>query len=78
MSEQDFVKKLIDDCASKIGEHATSVRIIAVIPNEDFDCSRIYTNGRGCFYSQVGSVREWLTRQDELSRIDVRKDNDDA
>lgn len=67
--------ELIDKCIAMIGEHCTSVRLVAVLPAEGG--STIYTIGNGDFYSQIGAVKEFIIRQDEFSKIRTREDAGD-
>jgi hypothetical protein len=68
--------ELIEKCIAMIGEHCTSVRLIAVLPAGKGD-STIYTTGSGDFYSQIGAVKEFVIRQDEFSKIRTREDASD-
>lgn len=63
----------IDKFVEMIGEHCTSIRVVAVLPAAKCDSS-IYTVGNGDFYSQIGAVKEFIIRQDEFSRIKTRED----
>lgn len=70
----------IDQFCKRMFEHCSSIRVIAVIPEPDGSTS-IYTNGSGDYYSQLGAVGEWLTREKEKTRLCVQqeeKDDDDT
>lgn len=69
----DKTIKRIDEFVERIGEHCHSIRVIAVLPKPGGDSS-IYTIGNGEFYSQIGAAKEWITRQDEATRIKARED----
>lgn len=72
-NELDKLEKEISEFALKFGERCFSIRIIDVIPQAGGE-SGIFSVGNGDFLSQKGAVREWLTRQDEQTRYDARKD----
>ncbi len=63
----------INKFVEMIGEHCTSVRVVAVLPAGSGN-SLLYSVGNGDFYSQIGAVKEFVIRQDEFSKIRTRED----
>lgn len=61
---------LIEAHANMLARHFDSVQIICT--RHDADGSNIYAGGRGNWFARAGSIREWLTREDEKSRKLVR------
>ena len=62
--------------ASAIVEHFDSVQILAT--REDGGSTRSYAAGRGNYYARRGSVEEWLTREQEETRVDVWPEDFDS
>lgn len=71
--ENDKMIREIDAFIAKIGERCHSVRFFCVIPKGDSETT-IYTVGNGDFFSQIGSIREWVMRQDEQTKCEARKE----
>lgn len=77
--EKNELKKIVDDAASKLGEHFQSVRIFVTRNSEDGEPNTIaIDSGGGNFYAQIGQVRAWLDIQLQYQRNwAIRKDNED-
>jgi hypothetical protein len=61
---------LVDQCVSKIREHAESVRIFATFETQDGQAdTRAYDSGAGNYYAQKGQILEWL----EIERLRVKR-----
>lgn len=63
----------LSKAARDLAEHYESVIIIAVTRSEDGGASTCTASGSGNFYSQFGSVREWILFKEEESRIEARR-----
>jgi len=74
-SSDKAAKRCVEECAQKMSEHWDSVRIIATNHHKGF--TGIYSSGRGNFYAQIGGVREWIMRQDEGTKQNVRDESKD-
>lgn len=69
-AEEDArITALLEKHAAILGEHFESIRIFAVVNRGDGNYGRI-TRGAGNYFSQFGSVRDWLleTEQDTRNR----------
>jgi hypothetical protein len=65
------IKKKVDDFISEMGEHFESARFFGSF-NEGNGETGSYTSGSGNFHAQYGQIREWITRQDEMVRMNAR------
>lgn len=64
--------RILDAHAAGLMEHFDSVQIIAT---KRLGGSTVNAaSGGGNFYARYGSVREWLIRQDEMVRENVREE----
>lgn len=68
--------KCSDECASRLFEHFDTVLIICT--KHVGTRTSIYSTGKGNCYAQSGSVREWLTNQEEHMREQARKEHDNG
>lgn len=68
---------LIDDYVAKLCEHFDNVQIFTNTMNEGGDSLAYISRGGGNMLARQGQVRDWLIRQEELSRIEARKDEED-
>ena len=72
MSDGDEDLKEIERHVAQLGEHFESIRVIA---SRNQDGKTItYSSGAGNFYAQLGSVRDWLVRQEARSREHARRE----
>lgn len=65
-AEDDRLGTMLEKHAEVLAEHFESVRIIAV-RNRNGMYARI-TRGAGNYFSQYGSIRDWLLEQDQSTR----------
>lgn len=72
-------EKIVNDAASSLGEHFDSVRIFVTWPNENSELvSCCYSAGRGNFFAQVGHIRDWMICDEERTRRDqIKRDQDE-
>lgn len=63
--------QILERHVAQLGEHFQSVRIITT-RHQDGQTFTV-TSGAGNFHAQVGSVREWMMRQDERVLENERK-----
>lgn len=68
----DARDKILQDVVSKLTEHFSSVRIVACADDQSGTDTSMYSTGGGSYFEQIGAVREWLSRQDEAARDNVR------
>ncbi len=66
-AENERLTKLLERHAAVLGEHFESVRIFGVVNRGDGCYGRI-TRGEGNYFSQYGSVRDWLIEQEQATR----------
>lgn len=53
-----------------------SVQIICTKVNADGNTECVF-KGRGDFYARLGAAREWLLRNDERTRKDIQKEDNE-
>lgn len=76
--EKDRIKKIVDDCVAKIGEHVDAVQVIVSHHNQDASNTMSYEKGSGNFHTRLGSVQEWIEVQRQHARNwAIRNDNKD-
>lgn len=72
---QDADVALLKDAAEKLSEHFDSVMIFATRYESNLDGGTINVHwGEGNWFARYGQIMTWLVKQDEQTRIDVRKD----
>lgn len=78
---EDHADDALEKAIELLSEHFDSVQIIATKKDdEDEDTDLLCEHGSGSIYARVGSVRDWLLRQDEYTRQyakDEEGDDDD-
>lgn len=78
-SEQDMAR--VEKAAKELGVFFDTVQIFCSNHNanpEHQNAGTVTTNsGVGNYYTRYGQVREWLVKQDEYTRIQCRKDNEE-
>lgn len=72
---QAEMEKIVDAHVVQLAEHFDAVRIICVGKTGD-DMWGAYSRGRGNWFAQYGSVRDWLLRQEKADEEDD-EDGDD-
>lgn len=83
MSDQkDEDMKLIEHHAAILSEHFDTVEIITTRhqPNtgdKDENGTVMCNSGTGNYFARYGSVKEWLLRNDERSRLIIQKEEKD-
>lgn len=76
--EKERIKKIVDDCVAKIGEHADAVQVIVSHHNHDSNNTMSYDKGSGNFHTRLGSVHEWIEVQRQYARNwAINKDKED-
>lgn len=68
----EIAEKMADELASKLIEHCDSVRIFITNHDGGHDQSGAYSVGRGNFYAQLGQVKDWVVRQDTLTKVEAK------
>lgn len=78
MSEDADLQRLKDACM-KLGEHFGTVQIFttrfADSTEEDGTVNAAW--GIGNWFARYGQIKSWQVKQDEITRIEARKPNDD-
>ncbi len=78
MSEKDKDIELLDDAASKLGEHFDAVHIFASRHESEIEDGTISVNsGVGNHHTRYGQIKRWVIRQDEYDRCEVRNNEKD-
>lgn len=67
--------RLIGNYATKMGEHFDAVLIL--VSHTEGRSTGMGAASHGNYYAKRGMAMEWLAREDERSRIDVRPVMDD-
>jgi hypothetical protein len=64
------IQKLVNDCASQIGEHCDTVLILATQNESDGEghFTDGYTGGAGDFYARVGMAMIYLEKNKAVAR----------
>lgn len=75
--EKKQIEEIVRDATTRLLEHFDSVRIFVTIHRGERDTTFAHSAGGGNVYAQLGQVQDWLSCQDERSRSDIRKDNDE-
>lgn len=66
--------KIIESAAAKLGENFDAVVVIASTHEQGSFGSRWAYSGTGNYYTRLGLVREWLIREEERMRVELRKE----
>lgn len=69
------IQRLMDSSVAKLMEAGAESAFIICTANEGTGTHRLHKGG-GNVYAQQGSVREWLSEQDEKARDRMREKND--
>lgn len=65
-------EKIVQKALAQLMEHFDTVQIFATRWDPQ-DCTTGSINrGNGNFYARIGQVREWVEREDEAARVEVR------
>lgn len=60
-----------------LSEHFDTVQIfVTVYKGDDDSTTHTIARGNGNWYARYGQVASWVVRQDEGTRVDARKDNE--
>lgn len=72
-------QKLLVKAATQLGEHFTSVMILASRPEDGVDNGTTrFEASSGSFYERFGMARAWVIRQEEEERVQVRMSAEDG
>lgn len=68
---------LLDKHCSQIGEHFETVQIFVTSfdPNEG---TKNASWGSGNWFARYGQIKSWLEKKSEETRVEVRKNDDEA
>ena len=69
----DQVCKIVDSMVAQLMEHVSSVQIFVTFPEGEKTLG--LNAGHGDWYARQGVVREWVTQDDERTRLTVRGDD---
>ena len=75
MTSEDIDKthKIIERALQQLGEHFSSVQIVATV--EDGESTTMFHDGVGNYYARYGSVKEWVAIE-EAQAIEDEEDDD--
>lgn len=73
-AENKRLGEMLNSHCIQLMEHFTSVRIVAVKHDAVDNLSRLISRGNGDFYSQYGSVKEWLIEKDAQAKAEATKE----
>ena len=66
------LERLMDAC-DRLSAYFETVQIFATKPNKDKDNSTLMFNqGQGNYFARYGQVKDWILREEEVSRNQVR------
>lgn len=68
-------RERIEKAVEALGEHFDAVQIFAV--RTDTDGTLTYSKGCGNWFARYGQIRTWLVKQDEYTKKEVQKEEDD-
>lgn len=72
--DQEF--EIVRRAASGLAEHFDSVHIFCTRQGTATESGTVNVNcGEGNWFARYGQVREWVVKQEELSRQSVREDH---
>lgn len=75
MTEDEDMERLKLKC-SELMEHFDSVRIFVTRHSSAEDGTINCSWGEGNWFASYGQISDWLTRQEERTRIGIRKSDD--
>ena len=67
------IESFINHKLSEIMEVCDTCQITVTIQNKADDTTMSLSTGRGNLYARIGSVQEWINRQDEYNRHNARQ-----
>jgi hypothetical protein len=67
------IESFINHKLSEIMEVCETCQITVTIQNKTDDTTMSLSTGRGNLYARIGSVQEWINRQDEYNRFNARQ-----
>lgn len=70
MTTDEVIQQKSKQFVEQITEHADSVRLFVTF--HEAGVTKSFVIGDGNFYAQLGLVSEWLVRQKEIVREDVK------
>lgn len=76
--EKARIKKIVDECVAKIGEHVDAVQVIVSQHSPEVNNTMSYEKGSGNFHTRLGAVSEWVEVQRQYSRCwAIKQDGED-
>jgi ABC-type sugar transport system ATPase subunit len=67
------IESFINHKLSEIMEVCDTCQIVVTIQNNADDTTVSLSTGSGNLYARIGSVQEWINRQDEYNRFNARQ-----
>lgn len=67
------IESFINHKLSEIMEVCETCQIVVTIQDKTDDTTMSLSTGRGNLYARIGSVQEWINRQDEYNRFNARQ-----
>jgi hypothetical protein len=67
------IESFINHKLSEIMEVCETCQIVVTIQDKTGDTTLSLSTGSGNLYARLGSVQEWINRQDEYNRFNARR-----
>lgn len=67
-AEKANIKKIVDECVARIGEHVDAVQVILTHHNSDVNHTMTYEKGSVNFHARLGAISEWMEVQRQYSK----------
>lgn len=71
------IESFINHKLSEIMEVCDSCQIVVTVMDNNTETCSSFSIGSGNIYARIGSVQEWINRQDEYNRHNARKQSDE-
>jgi uncharacterized phage-like protein YoqJ len=71
-AEKDHIRKLADECVSKLREHVDNVQILLSTVDEGHSIA--WQSGYGNWFARIGHAQEFVRINDERERCGVRQE----
>ena len=77
LNEKDHDEQMVDDLVAKLGEHFDSVQVFCTRYDSSGGGRTVTVNaGTGNWYARFGQVSEWVTKEREQQKEEIRRDDD--
>lgn len=77
--QHDSDLRMVRECVDKLGEHFDSVQIFCTRHESGQEGGTINIPlGTGNWFARYGQIRNWINKEEESSREEIRRENDDG